>query len=256
MLVLFLKRVIDRTRARCVFIYKVETRPLHLKLFQIQLFPIMRGNVFSFCLLVADNKENQNAGNKEKQSNTGKETFFANSTQALALTGSDLKPADQPVPIARTASLSKPVIKPRPRSLATGQDAENQAKVEETTERPVAPPRAKSKPSRKESEGGTVEKSAVKDSKPEPPNRTDLHAPPPVRPKTRPPLGEPKMEKKPSPNAVETTNPFFNEDTSESNIQDTNSVLEGTDGTLTDGPLVGKTKKVAPPPVPRRVDLE
>lgn len=170
-------------------------------------------------------------------------------TQALAPKSGESKPADQPVVIARRASLSKPTPKPRPRSQVTEQGTEKQTKVEEATGRPTAPPRAKAKPSRKESEAGAEGNSAVKDPKSEPAHPRDLQTPPPMRPKPKASHAENSMQKKMSPNAVVSTNPFFNEDPDESDVQDPDPNHENTEGTSTDGPRVEGTKKAPPPPV-------
>ena len=170
-------------------------------------------------------------------------------TQALAPKSVESKPAEKPVVIARRASLSKPTPKPRPRSQVTEQGTEKQTKVEETTGRPTAPPRAKSKPSRNESEAGAEGNSAVKDPKSEPANPKDFHAPPPVRPKAKASYAENSMQKKMSPNAVVSTNPFLNEDPDESDVQDPDSNHENSEGTSKDGSRIEETKKAAPPPV-------
>lgn len=204
-------------------------------------------------------------GNKEKQPSDTKDTSRdsdKSSTQAPGTTN-ESKAADQPAPIPRSASVSKPVPKPRPRSVVIEQDTNPQPKVPETTERPVAPPRAKSKPSRGDSEAGAQKDRADKAPKPKPPHRPDLNAPPPVRPKPKPVHSEPPAEKRVSPpasdnlsNAVAMTNPFLNEDSLDSNVQDTQSSDENIEDNSDCGSSVGGTKKAGPPPIPRRVDLE
>lgn len=158
--------------------------------------------------------------------------------------------------IARSASYSKPTPKPRPRSQVKEEGTEKDTKGEETTGRPTAPPRANSKPCRREDEAGAERNSAVDDATSEPPYLKDLHAPPPVRPKPKAPYAKHSVEKKISPNAVISTNPFLNEDPDESDVQEPDSNHENTEGASKDGPPVEGTKKAAPPPVPRRVDLE
>ncbi|KAJ7382703.1 hypothetical protein OS493_033265 [Desmophyllum pertusum] len=70
---------------------------------------------------------------------------------------------DQTAPIPRAASVSKPTPKPRPRSLIVEKDTSNkEPKVVETAEKPVAPPRIKSKPFRGDSEIGAQENRSTK----------------------------------------------------------------------------------------------
>lgn len=169
------------------------------------------------------------------------------------------KPADQAAPIPRATSISKPIPKPRPRSVVVEQDANKEPKVVETTEKPVAPPRAKAKPPRGDSEAGPQENSAVKLSKPEPPQRPDLNAPPPVKPKPKPVRSEEPSVSVNESNAVAMTSAPLSEDTVESNAQEIQIGHEKSgEGPSEVGPSMGEKgpKKAGPPPIPRRVDLE
>lgn len=147
--------------------------------------------------------------------------------------------------------------------MVVEQDSNKETKVVETTERPIAPPRAKSKPPRGEAEAGAQENHADRAPKPEPPQRPDLTAPPPVKPKPKPARSEPPDERKVSTpasdnetNPVTMNNASLNEDAIESNAQDIQTGYDKVQGTSESGPSVGGTKKVGPPPIPRRVDLE
>lgn len=124
----------------------------------------------------------------------------------------------------------------------------------------MAPPRAKSKPPRGESEAGALKNRAAKAPKPEAPHRRDLIDPPPVKPKPKPVLNKPHNERKGSDsasNVVISTNPFLNENNLESNEQDS-ELSQGCPmkGMSDEGLPVGGNKKAGPPPIPRRVDLE
>ena len=164
------------------------------------------------------------------------------------------KPADKPAPIPRAgsvSSLSKPIPKPRPRSLAVERDINDETDVSDSTERPIAPPRAKSKPPRGEIVEEAQQNPTIKAPKPEPSKRPDLHPPPPLKPKPKPVRSE---------RPVDTTKSESN-DVSVINDCDEDTVecdkLESqTKDPAKAGPLGGEIKKAPPPPVPRRVDLE
>ena len=205
-------------------------------------------------------------GDKGKQLKDVKETSRDSdeiSVPAPPVSSTDeSKPADQPAPISRAASVSKPIPKPRPRSLIVEHDTNKKPTVSDTTERPIAPPRAKSKPPRGDSEAGAQENRAVKATKPKPPQRPDLNPPPPVKPKPKPVRSEPPAEFKVSPPLTgneankETASNASNEDIVNSNAQNTQMGLEKIEGLSEVGSAVGETKKAGPPPIPRRVDLE
>ena len=83
-----------------------------------------------------------------------------------------------------------------------------------------------------------------------------------MRPKPKPVHSERPAEKRFSPPASDNlsnavaTNPFLNEDSLDSNVQDTQSSDENIEDNSDCGSSVGGTKKTGPPPIPRRVDLE
>ena len=77
-----------------------------------------------------------------------------------------------------------------------------------------------------------------------------MHSEPPAEKRVSPPASDNLS------NAVAMTNPFLNEDSLESNVQDTQSSDENIEDNSDCGSSVGGTKKAGPPPIPRRVDLE
>ena len=165
------------------------------------------------------------------------------------------KPADKPAPISRAgsvSSLSKPIPKPRPRSLAVERDINEETDVSDSTERPTAPPRAKSKPPRGEIVEEAQQNPTIKAPKPERSKRPDLHPPPPLKPKPKPvrserPVDTPQISASES-NDVSVIN-GCDEDTVECDKLESQTKVSAKVG-----PLGGETKKA--PPVPRRVDLE
>ena len=167
------------------------------------------------------------------------------------------KPAEKPAPIPRAGSvsiLSKPIPKPRPRSLAVDRDINEETDVSDSTERPIAPPRAKSKPPRGEIVEEAQQNPTIKAPKPEPSKRPDLHPPPPLKPKPKPvrserPVDPPQISESES-NDVSVINDC-DEDTVECD-----KLESQTKDPARVGPLGGESKKAPPPPVPRRVDLE
>ena len=140
------------------------------------------------------------------------------------------KPVDQAFPVPRSGTEAKPIPKPRPRSLVE-QGPSNEPESVESSQRPVAPPRAKSKPS-----------GANKASKPEPPCGSDLDIPPPV--KSKPKLLRSELFHKQCTSVSEDRNDSHNdEEVASKDIS-------------RDGSLIHSSKKARPPPVPRRTDLE
>lgn len=167
----------------------------------------------------------------------------------------------QATPIPRAASTSKPTPKPRPRSLVVEKDPIKQAKDEETAEKPIAPPRSKSKPSREDSEAGSQKNLSTKGPNPEPPHRQDLNPPPPVKPKPASLRNKPPTERRPSSSVCDnesitvTTINASGEDTT-SKAQDLHTGQEEIKGSSEVEPSKGENKKARPPPIPRRVDLD
>ena len=167
------------------------------------------------------------------------------------------KPADKPAPIPRAgsvSSLSKPIPKPRPRSLAVEQDINIGTDVSDSTERPIAPPRAKSKPPRGEIVEEAQQNPTIKAPKPEPPKRPDLHPPPSLKPKPKPVRSEQTVDP-PQISASESNDVSVINDCDEDTVECDKPESQTKDPAKV-GPLGGETKKAPPPPVPRRMDLE
>ena len=165
---------------------------------------------------------------------------------------------DQPAPIPRAgsvSSISKPIPKPRPRSLVVEQDINKETDVSDSTERPIAPPRAKSKPPRGEIVEGANQKLTIKAPKPKPPKRPDLHPPAPLKPKPKPVRSEERPVDPPQISASESNDISVINDCDEDTVECDKPGSQTTDPAKV-GPLGGETKKAPPPPVPRRVDLE
>lgn len=159
----------------------------------------------------------------------------------------------QATSILRTASTSRPAPKPRPRSLVVEKD--HTQKVVETAEKPVAPPRAKSKPSREDSETGSQKNASTEGPKREPPHR------PPVKPKPRPVGNEPPAERRDSSSVCDNESITGTTiDASEENTTSRAEVIktgqEEIKGSSDVQPSKEREKKAGPPPIPRRVDLD
>lgn len=166
-------------------------------------------------------------------------------------------------PIPRAASVSKPTPKPRPRSLIVEKDTSNkEPKVVETAEKPVAPPRIKSKPLREDSDTGAQENRSTKAPKPELPDRPDLNPAPPVKPKRKPVCNEPPPVERPvSPSLSDSESVAVTLTTNAGDVVDSNAldILTGPDEIKSSsevGPSKGEAKKAGPPPIPRRDDLD
>lgn len=165
----------------------------------------------------------------------------------------------QATSILRTASTSRPAPKPRPRSLVVEKDY-NQ-KVVETAEKPVPPPRAKSKPSREDSAAGSQKNPCTEGPKPEPPHRPDLNPPLPVKPKPRPVGNEPPTQRRDSSSvcdneSVTGTTINASEENTTSRAEVIQTGQEEIKGSSEVKPSKRGEKKAGPPPIPRRVDLD
>lgn len=184
------------------------------------------------------------------------------STPVLCDTNTDATNSDnRATPIPRAASSTKPTPKPRPRSLIVEKDLNKEVKVAETAEKPKAPPRAKSNTSRGDSETGSQKNHSTKGSKPEPPQRPDLNPPPPVKPKPRPVLNEPRTELRAYSSVCDKESiaaTTINASGEETNLkeQDIQSGQEEIKGSYEVEATKGEDKKAGPPPIPRRVDLD
>lgn len=157
--------------------------------------------------------------------------------------------------IKRASSLSKPTPMPRPRSIVFEKDPKNDIRVEETAVKPVAPPRTKTK-----SSGVAVTESnqpAMKVPKPEPPQRRDLIPSPPLKPKRKPVFNELPNEQKNYLSVSDSNSSKMTYMSSENisfTVPDFQVGVSGEDSS--EEPFLKVDAKGAPPPIPRRVDLE
>ena len=164
---------------------------------------------------------------------------------------------DHEAPLPRVASVSKPTPKPRPRSLVLEMDSNSE--VPATAERPIAPPRSKSKSSKGDIEVESQKDHSTKAAKLDAPNRMDMNLLPPVKPKPGPVRNELPGEQLVSPSfsgneSVAVTDASVEDITS--NAQD----IQTGEKEVKDSPEVeiskAKAKKPVPPPIPRRIDLD
>ena len=162
---------------------------------------------------------------------------------------------DHEAPLPRVASVSKPSPKPRPPSLVVDSNKE----VPVRAERPVAPPRSKSKSSKGDIEAESQKDHSTKAAKLGAPSRMDMNLPLPVKPKPRPVRNELPGEQRVFPSfsgneSVAVTDASVEDITS--NAQD----IQTGQKEIKDSPKVeiskAKAKKPVPPPIPRRIDLD
>ena len=161
--------------------------------------------------------------------------------------------ADHDAPLPRVASVSKPTPKPRPRSLVVEVDSNTVAKVPGTAERPVAPPRSKSKSSKGGIEVGSQKDHTIKAPKADAPNRMDLDFSSLVNPKPRPVASELVGQQRVSPSFSENESVAVTDVSS--NLQDIETSEKEIKGSEVE-PSKAKPKKPLPPPIPRRIDLD
>lgn len=132
------------------------------------------------------------------------------------------------------------------------------AKVPGTAERPVAPPRSKSKSSKEGVALGSQMDHAIKAFKVDAPNRMNLNCSSLVNPKPRPVSNELLGQQRVSPSfcgnesVVVTDAPVEDISSSVQDIEISQKEIKGSEVE----PSKAKPKKPLPPPVPRRIDLD
>ena len=163
--------------------------------------------------------------------------------------------ADHEAPLP---AVSKPTPKPRPRSLVVELDSNKVAKVPGTAERPVAPPRSKSKSLKGGIEVGSQKDHTIKAPEVDAPNKMDLNFSCLVNPKPTPVanelLGQQRVSFSISGNESVVVTDAPVEDIS-SNVQDIETSQTEIKGSEVE-PSKAKPKKPVPPPIPRRIDLD
>ena len=166
---------------------------------------------------------------------------------------------DHEAPLPRVVSVSKPTPKPRPRSLVVEMDSNKEDKVPVTAERPVAPPRSKSKSSKTDIEAGSQKDHSAKAAKLDFPNRMEINLPLPLKPKPRPGCNEIHGEQRVSPSfsgkqsAAVADASIEDITASAGDIQTGQKEIKGSSEVE---PWKDKANKPRPPPIPRRIDLD
>lgn len=166
---------------------------------------------------------------------------------------------DHDAPLPRVASVSKPTPKPRPRSLVVEMDSNKEDKVPVTAEKPVAPPRSKSKSSKTDIEAGSQKDHSTKAAKLDAPNRMDINLHLPPKPKPRPGCNELHGEQRVSPSfsfkqSVAVADASIEDITASArDIQTGQKEIKGSSEVE---PSKDKANKPRPPPIPRRIDLD
>ena len=127
-----------------------------------------------------------------------------------------------------------------------------------TAERPVAPPRSKSKSSKGSIEAGPQKDHTTKAPKLDAPNRIDMNLPLTVKPKPTPARNELREERRVSPSVSGNESVVVTDASIEDITSDAKDIQTGQKEIKRSEvePSKAKAKKPVPPPIPRRIDLD